>query len=62
MQEEPRVLPPQELLQHVLGLPARALHIHRLQNRHDVLQQELGIVGSPVRARCVVGVQELEDL
>ena len=47
VQEQPRVVPSEELLQHLLGLPAAALGVDRLEDRDDVLEQEFGVVGAP---------------
>jgi len=47
MEEQPSMIAPQKLCQHVLGLPLTALDIHSLQYGNDVLEQELGIVGTP---------------
>ena len=53
VQEQPRVVPSEELLQHLFGLPAAAFDVDRLEDRDDVLEQEFGVVG----ASCVaVGV------
>ena len=47
VQEQPRVVPSDELLQHLLGLPAAAFGVDRLEDRDDVLEQEFGVVGAP---------------
>jgi hypothetical protein len=47
VQEQPRVVPSEELLQHLLGLPAAAFGVDRLEDRDDVLEQEFGVVGAP---------------
>jgi len=47
VQEQPRVVPSEELLQHLLGLPAAAFDVDRLEDRDDVLEQEFGVVGAP---------------
>ncbi len=69
MQKQSRILPPQEILQHLLRLPSTSLYIHRLQDGHYILQQELGIVGAPIRGACcaaataaVIWREEFEDL
>src|SRR6187402_3030021 len=38
VQKQPRILPPQKILQHLLRLPTASLDIHRLQNRHYILE------------------------
>lgn len=69
MQEQPRILPPQKLLQHILRMPPTPLDIHRFQDRNDILQQELRVLGSPGGVRCFArfvvvrgGVQKAKDL
>ena len=47
VQEQPRVVPSEELLQHLLGLPAAAFDVDRLEDCDDVLEQEFGVVGTP---------------
>lgn len=54
MQKQPRVVPPQELRQHVLRLARAARQVHRLQDRDDVLEEELGVLASAPRGRVLV--------
>lgn len=62
MQKQPRILPPQKIFQHLLRLSPTPLHIHRLQNRHNILEQELRITRPPIRSLRTIRIQELEDL
>ena len=50
VQEQARVRPPQEVGQQRLGVPRprAALDVDRLEDRDDVLEQELGVVGAPL--------------
>ena len=54
VQEQLRVVPPQEIRQHILRLPRAPHHIHRLEDSDDVFEEELGIL-QPTMARRVVG-------
>jgi len=48
MQKQSSIFPPQEVLQHLFRLPSAALHIHGLQNRHNIFEQKFGIITSSV--------------
>jgi hypothetical protein len=46
VQEEARAVAAEEFGEHVLRLPGAALHVDRLEDRHRVFEQELGVVGA----------------
>lgn len=65
MQEEPRILPPEKLLQQVFCLSITRLYINMFQHRDNVHEQELSVTA---RRGCICGggsrtlrVQEGED-
>lgn len=47
----------QEIGQHVLRLPAAALRVDGLEDRDDVFEEELGVVGASVAAVCGIVVR-----
>ncbi len=62
MQKQHRILPPQKIPQHLLRLSPTPLNIHRLQNRHNILEQELSIARPPIRSLRTIRIQEFEHL
>lgn len=64
MEEQARVVPANELLQHILGLASGALDVHGSEDGDYVVEEKLSVAdatGRGFRIFCGLGVEEAED-